>query len=242
MDSTGAAMRIATALKRTLQGLAIVVGVGTAAAGTTFGMMLLRGDWQIRHLLPMAEPDYVCFAGTFSKRSLDLEDWGRAKLEPMDKLAPDGKPYMRNVPARENNVGVTAFALRLDYDERKADYDWIYNFRLHASMDKIGELHAVGECPWYERGLFDKEGWTVRAPTSTLYCGIDCDGGMMSVSRIPGTRAVHLVFDRQIGLRMKKGCGGGGSTYRVHANDTGEEFRLEPAPKSACAHMRMGAD
>ena len=235
-------MRIATALKRTLQGFAIVVGVGTAAAGTTFGMLLLRGDWQIRNLLPMAEPDYACFAGTFNKRSIDLEDWGRARLEPTDRLSPDGKPYMRHVPARENNVGVTSFILRLDYDERTADYDWIYNFRLRANMDKAGQLHAAGECPWYERGLFDKEDWRLRIPTATLYCGIDCDGGMMAVSRIPGTRAVHLIFDRQIGLRMKNGCGGGGSTFRVLANARGGEFRLEPAPKSACAHMRMDAE
>lgn len=236
-------MRLAGVLGKSIKWAGLLFGVSLLAASIAVAKLLLRGEWQIAKLLPQAEPDFVCFTGTFSKRSMDLEDWGRSQLQPTGRLSPDGKPIMRNVPVREDNIGVRSFTLRLDYDDRKADYDWIYNFRLLAHMDKMDPLHAVGECPWYEKDFFDAQTkWGMRATTSTLYCGIDCDGGMMHVSRIPGTRAVHLSFDRQIGLRMKKGCGGGGSTYRVLANDTGGDFRLEPAPKTACANLKPGED
>jgi hypothetical protein len=117
---------------------------------------------------------------------------------------------------------VRSLTLQLVHDSRKADYDWIYNFRIAAEVDGLGTLYAAGECPWY-----------VRSNTSGIGCGIDCDGGSFGVDRVPGAQALWLSIDPSLGLRMKAGCGGRGA-YRVKPAGSGAVFRLQQAPPAAC--------
>jgi hypothetical protein len=67
--------------------------------------------------------------------------------------------------------------------------------------------------------LTDRPIQGVRDPaeidTTTLRCGIDCDGGLMEVERVAGSRDVIFRFGAAAGgLRMSRGCSGGG-TYHV---------------------------
>lgn len=187
---------------------------------------------RVKPLLP-GPGKFACFTGTYTGRTMDVADWSKEATEPREYEAPDGTRGIAKDFPREKNVPVHAFTLRLDYDSRKASYDWIFNFTLVAHTEKTGLIYARGECPWHEQTYVDKDiDYRIEANTTRLFCGIDCDGGGMSLTRIPGSKALTMGFDA-MGLLMKKGCGGGGH-FRVHANASGGDFRLEPAPTSAC--------
>lgn len=193
-------------------------------------------DTRVKPLLP-GPGKFACFTGTYTGRTMDIADWSKEATEPREYEAPDGTRGVTKDFPREKNVPVHTFTLRLDYDSRKASYDWIFNFTLVARTGKTGLIYARGECPWHEKVYIDKDiDYRVEANTTHLYCGIDCDGGGMSLSRIPGSKALTISFDA-MGLLMKKGCGGGGH-FRVHANASGGDFRLEPAPASACRGLK----
>ncbi len=154
-------------------------------------------------------------------------------------MGPDGRPQMVTVFDKETDIPVSAMTLRLDYDARKSDYDWIYNFTLRADTGK-GRLTARGECPWYENEHIATRFGAIPFGTFTLACGIDCDGGLIDVSRATGTSDVTVDFGRRIGLTMKKGCGGEGGRLRVYANARGQSLRLAPASPGSCSDLSIG--
>ena len=190
---------------------------------------------QIKPLLP-APGSFSCFEGTFSETSVDIDDWSKAKKVMTGEKRPDGSDGYLIEFERTRDVSVTRFALRLDYDDRKADYDWIYNFALVGEVTGYGTLHARGECPWYESSSIETSWGVLSGSTHRLGCGIDCDGGSMSVARITGTDKLALSFG-EYGLSMKLGCGGGGR-FRVRENSRAQTFTLTPAPQTACRHFR----
>ncbi len=165
---------------------------------------------------------------------MDIADWTKPRTEDRPYVAPDGTRGITKDFPREKSVSVTRFVLRLEADDRTASYDRMFNFVLLAQTGGPGVLVARGECPWYEKPYVDKDlpGFRIEANTTRLGCGIDCDGGSFALSRIPGARALVIGFN-EMGLLMKKGCSGGGR-YRVHANASGGDFRLDAAPLSAC--------
>lgn len=200
-----------------------------AVAGIGFaGVRLLSAASLIKPLLP--EPGgFACFAGTFQGRKVDTADWAKGRQVPTGRTRPDGHPETRTEFERTDNVPLTSLLLRLDYDARKADYDWIFNFTLVAAAEGLGTLHARGECPWFEKGL---------TTTFSIVCGIDCDGGSIELSRAPGRRALDLAFWRY-GLLMKRGCGGGGR-FRVYpAKSDDADFRLARVPNSQCDALKL---
>jgi hypothetical protein len=190
----------------------------------------------IAPMLPQSVGQSACFTGSFAGQVMDVEDWAKPRYEPTGKRSPDGDPYMRPVPAAQKDVAVRAFTLQLTYDDRQAHYDWIYNFRLAAELEGVGTLFAAGECPWYAGEKKDKHG---GEPTSANTIGlyIDCDGGGFDFHRLPAASAALVSFDPRIGLRMKKGCGGGGS-YRIKPAGSGVAFRLQPAAAEACQPLQ----
>lgn len=188
----------------------------------------------IKPLLP-APDTYACFEGDFADASVDIDDWSKSKMIMTGKKLPDGSDGYTIAFERTRDVSVTRFALRLDYDDRKADYDWIYNFTLVGQMTGYGILHARGECPWYEAGGIETPLGTLPIGALRLGCGIDCDGGSMSVTRITGTDRLALSFG-DFGLSMKLGCGGGGR-FRVRDNSRGQTFTLKPAPQAVCRSL-----
>lgn len=190
-------------------------------------------DALAKALLP-APKTFVCYTGSFTGRTMDIADWTKPRTEDRAYVAPDGTRGITKDFPRQRDVAVTSFMLRLDADVRTASYDRIYNFTLVANTGGPGVLVARGECPWYDKPHVDAHipGFRIEANTTGVGCGIDCDGGGFSLKRIAGTRAFTIGFD-EMGLLMKKGCGGGGR-FRVHANASGGDFRLEPAPLSRC--------
>jgi hypothetical protein len=213
----------------------IVASVAAVGAWQAATLSPPAADALIGRLLPQSEGRSACFHGTFTDGAMDIEDWSRTRSEPAGTFMPDGRPYMRPVPAAAKAVPIRSFTLQLTYDSRTADYDWIYNFRLLAEAEGVGTMYAAGECPWYAR---DKVyGWDKQeiAPSTTrMLCYIDCDGGFFDVERIAGAPAVTMAFDAVHGLRMKGGCGGGG-IYRIKAaSSSGIVFRLQTASAETC--------
>jgi hypothetical protein len=187
---------------------------------------------RIASLLPQREGQSACYAGAFTGQVMDIEDWSRARIEPTSHLAPYGKPYMRPVPPVQKDVAIRSFTLQLTHDSRTSDYDWIYNFRLAALADGIGTLFAAGECPWYagDKVLDDRK---ITGSSTDVYCYIDCDGGGFELRRVPGAPALAMSFDPRIGLKMKGGCGGGG-TYRIMPATAEISFWLQTTSAEAC--------
>jgi hypothetical protein len=219
---------------RTFATRAAFAGLAVATPCMLFALWMVSSGRTMAPLLPPAvEGQSTCFAGTFVGQALDLEDWSKTQLVALDRLAPDGKPYMRPVPRELKDKPVHGFVLQLIHDDRKSDYDWIYNFRLAAEVEGVGTLFAAGECPWFA-------GSPILAPRSGIYCYIDCDGGGFNVDRVPGAQALYVSFE-SYGLRMKAGCGGGGS-YRVKAGTPGAVFRLKQASAATCQPLEQMAN
>ena len=206
-----------------LRRLGIIAAIVVVGAALGWGALWATS---IEPLLPMREGETACFAARFEGRELQVKDWSKAYVEPSPHIV-DGKAVMRRMPGDLGGKGVRGFKLALTYDSRKADYDWIYNFHLAADVDGFdAPMTAAGECPWYRPPAPGTGG-------PDLYCGIDCDGGVISVWRAPARRAVSIVFDPRLPLRMKLGCGGGGP-YLVSTRASEPGFRLEQVAVGEC--------
>lgn len=227
--------------------IAVKVGVLLGAIALSYAVWALCGGrlpeaLLIAPMLPQGVGQSACFTGGFAGQVMDVEDWSKPHYEPTGSRSPDGDPYMRPVPAVQKDVPVRAFTLQLAYDSRKAHYDWIYNFRLAAEVKGVGTLLAAGECPWYADEKKDKDGGEPTAANTTgLFCYIDCDGGGFNLHRVPVASAALVSFDPRFGLRMKKGCGGGGS-YRIRPATSGITFRLQTAAAEACRSLEQWAE
>lgn len=194
-------------------------------------------DDRISDLLPPDVAQSRCYSGTFSGQSVELQDWSDPGLEPVPGVFQFGKQVMRPKPETLPAEEIASLTLRLIHDDRKADYDWIYNFILLAEMrDGSRKMFGAGECPWYATPQTGSDGETSSPNTIGLACYIDCDGGGMALRRVSGQSALELYFyGHGIGLRMSAGCGGGGS-YRIGTGETDQEtaFRIEPAEDARC--------
>ena len=131
-------------------------------------------------------------------------------------------------------------------------WDEMHKFRLTLVLAGWpGPLEARGECvPRFTdrpvAGVHDP----VSVTTTTLHCGIDCDGGLMEVERVAGTGAVVFRFDPR-GLRMTDGCSGrqafhvGAQTKPLdeasRAAHRPVAFQLTPASARACNAARIRA-
>lgn len=199
----------------------------------------------IKPLLPQSAGQAVCFSGTFPDKSLDMEDWSHTTLEVVPGVLQFGEPVMRPVPRHLPGQKVTGLTLSLTYDDRSSDYDWIYNFRLMATLDDGRPvLFASGECPWYDKTKTVEDRGEVKGNTDHLGCYIDCDGGGMGMTRISGTTGLDLRFwGDGLGLRMSAGCGGRGS-YRLGTGDADDDvpFHLAPAGAAQCAPLEAWAN
>jgi hypothetical protein len=215
----------------------LLMTVFLAVAGCGYaGASYLYAESLIRPLLP-GPGGFACFTGSYTGRSVDVDDWSKGKRVPTGHNGSDGQPAMRIEFEHTADVPVTALTLRLDYDDRKASYDWIFNFKLVAEAGPLGTLHAHGECPWYDRTVADGPGVCgTEANTFRLGCGIDCDGGSMSLTRAIGADALKLDFWEH-GLLMRPGCGGGGRFRVKPAKSNPASLRLERAPAARCAAL-----
>lgn len=211
--------------------LGAVTLAGFAAAVGAHALWLDMGP-----LLPLAEGQSVCFAGSFSGRSVKVGDWARYRNEPTGRVSPDGHPMTRPVPGDLGALPVQRFVLSLAHSGResqsadKSYADLLIDFDLVATIDIDGRprrLRGRGDCDWDPHPL-------AALGERVIYCGIDCDGGGISFERVALSGGVRLRFDPRTSLRMKLGCGGGGSLYQLGAPADDPGFVLAAAPAETC--------
>jgi hypothetical protein len=212
----------------------------------------LPPDALIKSVLAKKAGDAVCFAGTFDGQKVNVWDYDKGKPVPVPGVFQFGKQVMRPEPYVYVDQPLTAMTLLVGRDEREHEtWDEMHDFTMSISLrgwpDK---LQAAGECPFR---LTDKpiEGSSDVAArnTTTLYCGIDCDGGGMEVERVAGTSDVVFRFNPQSGgLRMSGGCSPG--SYHVGgdakpfdekeraARKPPPDFRLSRIPDAECDAFR----
>lgn len=206
----------------------------------------------IRPLLATRIGRAVCFEGRFEGLKVNLLDYSRTNAAPAPKLVIDGNEVTRPNPYVHADQELTAMTLLVHRDGRVHEsWDEMHDFRL--AFDLKGwprTLWSAGECPLRRRDRpIAGSSMVIEANTDTLYCGIDCDGGGMSVERVPGTGEVLFRFATGSGgLRVSNGCGGGeplhvGGPARVYDEAAPKEFhpvafRLRPMPAKACRAFR----
>jgi hypothetical protein len=212
-------------------------------------------DTLIKGVLAPKVDDAVCFAGGFEGLAVNVWDYDKAVPEPVPGVFRFGEQATRPRPHVYANQELTRMTLLLYRDDREHEsWDEMHDFRMRISLlgwpDQLG---AAGECPLR---LSDKpiEGSRdlIARNTTTLYCGIDCDGGGMEVERVAGTGEVNFRFNpRGGGLRMSGGCSHGAYHVGGDARPYDEElrkartpvtFRLKPMPADACAEFRSATD
>jgi hypothetical protein len=116
--------------------------------------------------LPQAEGRSVCLTNSFTGRQMDVEDWSQAKLEPTERLSPDGKPYMRPVPPvlKPGQFAPSS---------------------LSSSTTTAGPT-MTGECAsgHAHDKVYGPDREMITANTVFLGCYIDCDGGGFGLDRV----------------------------------------------------------
>jgi hypothetical protein len=219
-------------------------------------------DGAIKGVLAQSIGDAVCFSGSFRRPKVNVWDYTKTKTVPVPGLFQFGKQVTRPEPFVHVNQKLTRMTLLLLHDERELSkegvtdfFDEMHDFSLRISLTGWPKpLTAKGECALL---LKDKPApsssqvWEATGPT--LQCGIDCDGGFMSIERVAGTRDLIFRFDSASGgLRMSSGCsvgayhvGGEAKPYRKDdrkAQKPPVAFRLTPMPQADCVVFRKETD
>jgi hypothetical protein len=161
-----------------------------------------------------------------------MEDWSHTVTEVVPNLMVGGKPATRPVPKTLPDQDVSRVALHLAYHKRAEDEDYDFTFTvLVASKSLKEELFARSQCSWWDGNP--------AAVETRLSCWIDCDGGGMGVTRVPGSQSVDVMFSY---LSMQAGCEGGGA-FRVGTGGEADRtsFRIAKAPLEACAPLKAWA-
>src|SRR5262245_39782489 len=215
----------------------------TAAVAAWLGLVIglpayaqaVPDDALINKLIPQRPGKTVCFAGDFDDVPLDEEH-----VTPPPTR--DGVATYRFTTHR-----VRRAVLQLEYarmaphpDSDAPGHDRLYTFTLAVHLaDRKGPLHAAGHCDWRNHDFKTKDG-VVHVPrtTSALECGIECDGGGMTVERVKGTAALTLRLDPHQRLRMTASCGGGFRNIVFDGRDEGREFRLMPTAAQTCRPLK----
>ena len=175
----------------------------------------------------------ACFAGTFSGRTIDMQDWSKTRSLPTGQVDTNGKPVVRSVPEALPAQDIAQIALHLTYHNRLREGSFDLMFTLFAESKSLKtRLRARSGCTW--------SGWDGEKqtqPETKLSCWVECDGGGMTVERIPDTGDLNLRFHA---LAMQPGCDGGGR-FRVGIGEASERvnFRLERVSLRLCKDLKV---
>jgi hypothetical protein len=212
--------------------VAMLLGMSAANAGSEAppraGAATPDTRTAIRSILPHDRKGReVCFEGSFTSRTLDMEDWAHVTTEAVPGVEVGGKPATRPVPRALPDQEVSRVALHLTYSDRQDDGAFDYAFTVMAASTGLRKnLFAHSGCAWSTKD-------------DRLDCWIECDGGSMSVERIAGTESLDVSFSN---LFMQAGCEGGGA-YRIGTGEKAdtERFRLEKVPLRVCKPLKAWA-
>jgi len=209
--------------------VALILAAGTAAFAA-------EGDAKrelLAPLIPSAPGKKACFRGTFKSLPVETERYGT------------GKPN-EPVPYIYTTHRIDEITLQVEYERTPArpaakdepGYDRRYLFVLSARFaGQRRPQFAAGDCPWHDRDIdFETQGGMHHLPrnTTALHCGIDCDGGGMSVVRVKDAKAVTFTVDPRRHLRMTAPCGGSDKSLTLSGRDTGITLELVPTDAAAC--------
>jgi len=101
-------------------------------------------------------------------------------------------------------------------DNKQYRSDYRYDYGLLVRMRHLkGSLYASGDCG------SDKE----------IGCGVECDGGGITIEKAADGRALLLRPNAPRGIRMTQGCGGG---VMFAPGEDDREFRLDRRPAAVC--------
>lgn len=227
-------------------GLALALPVPSAMAGDDAGGSGL-GSMIVDVLPPHRVGAAMCMEGRFQGKAVDVEDWGKTTSEPVPGLVQFGKQVTRPVPEIRPDQTVTDVRLRLVQERPTfSGEDRHYGFQLLLRLAGWPEpLLAAGDCSYtshHRKGDTDAS----EPTTTTLHCGIDCDGGGIEVARAGVSRQLDFAFS-EFGLRMSGGCSHGHYRIETIRRDkvTGDPlpgqsppvFRLTRVPLKTCASL-----
>jgi hypothetical protein len=182
----------------------------------------------INALIPQTPNGKACFTGRFDSRPLASEH----------AINPNTSGV---VSYRYATHKVKAVTLQVLYEDTpphpdSADipgYARRYNFRLAVRLaERKSPLYAAGECPWRDKHFVAPDGRKIPPTTASLHCGIDCDGGGMTLEPLPEANALLLRLDKHERLRMSAPCEDGSLVF--NGRDDGQVFRLAEAKAAAC--------
>jgi hypothetical protein len=197
-------------LKRRLaMGRAQLIAGVLAAVVVTAGLGFAS---RIAPLLP-GEGGSLCYTGRFAGDQVLTFGWPHEHRT--DRTRVTGMTPRLDLPAGQTPHRDTTIGYR---------FDWRYEFTILAETADRGRFRAGGQCDWTQDAF--------SAVTWDLYCFIDCDGGGIGVSRVPGQRALSVSWDADGWLRMAS-CGDGGEILR--GGDTTKSFTLAAADAATCA-------
>ena len=220
--------------KTSLVWLSALAAMNIAALLITETLPAVAQPTPIAQRLPKKPHDTACFTATLSHPvAMDIEDWseGKVKMEPVpDQFEKTGKQMTRPVPVLLQDRNITSLVMQISAEDLNPSEP--FNFIMRANINgRKRPFYAAGICahPNDAAGKTDE---------NRLGCYIECDGGSVSVSYVPDTASIAVLFDRG-GLRMSPGCSDqSGPSYRVKSAADTTTFRLTPVTTQLCRPLR----
>lgn len=208
------------------RGIAMVAFTPTCLAAVLIVLTLIAGGslvatlaLPITPLLP-AEGQSVCFSSAFADGKELRFGWGDKVDEgpaPMRAM----RVLIQRPPPPEPPEPGSSF-----YGQPVHGFGFTLLATVTAEILGKGSFRAPTQCG-------GSDGWLSRIDPE-LGCWIDCDGGGITIARVPGRGAVTVTWGKSWHLRMSS-CGGGGAYLRAPGEAL--SFRLEPAPAERCGEL-----
>lgn len=178
----------------------------------------------------------ICLEGRFTGKALDVDDWhhpirGTRPAQDVDGL-PSLPTQMRDQPVRRVQLYLKQIKREFAGDDR------LYEFKVLVEVGGVSApMVGSGDCSYRSRRHVMDESWTLEPTTTSMRCGIDCDGGGMDLSRVAGSGEIELTFGAT-GIRMSGACFG--ANFRIGAlrRDavTAEPLAEQPKPPAFRLH------
>ncbi len=153
----------------------------------------------------------LCLEGSFSGKTVDVDDW----YHPLRGTRPaDDVNGLPSLPSQMLDRTVRRVQLRLVQVKREHDADdRLYEFKVLVDLEGAARpLVGSGECSYRSRRRVMDRSWTLEPTTTAMRCGVDCDGGGLELTRVPGTSGNDLRI-LETGLRTSGACFG--AHYRI---------------------------
>jgi hypothetical protein len=232
---------------------------GSAAAEPMVAPAAAKDPTLVRELMPPKQKGASrCFEARVSSAPIDVEDWSNWRHVPIGGMTRDGQPQTVAVAAVKPRK-LARILVKIVYEADAPD-DGYRRYSLWTAMSITGwkKLYSGASCSYqterlaFQNGDFVKNaaGEYVSEPvTPQISCGVDCDGGGISLFYAEGEKPTLKFLFHDGGMRMSGNCSVANYTVggehepdgQVKKSENASGYLLSEVPAKLCRGLERRA-